>query len=310
MRILITGGAGFLGYHLTRMLLDLGHEVTILDNLSTGTHENLHPGAAFCLRDVREPLHDLFREVRPERIIHLAAQVSVARSVAHPQEDLDINVQGTVNLLEAAAATDVGKLVFVSSAAVYGTPAAIPVTEESPTRPLSPYGLSKLTAEGYTRLMGEQRGLAWTILRPANIYGPGQTTDGEGAVVPAFLQQFMKGRSPVVHGAGRQTRDFIHVRDMARAVIQALSHGDGRILNISSGTESSVLQLWERLAALTGWRQAPVHGPERPGDISRSLLSNRAAYEALAWRPEIPLEKGLAETVAWLYQQQVATTRE
>lgn len=298
MRILVTGGAGFLGSHVVDWLLRAGHGVTVLDNLSAPAARR-RPGTPFLQADVCNPLDGLLAAARPEAVVHLAAQVSVPAAVADPRNDLAVNGLGTVNLLAAAARAGARKLIFVSSAAVYGVPEALPLTEDSPTRPVSPYGLSKLTAENYVRLLGDQYGLAWTILRPANLYGPLQVSGGDGAVVPAFLQRFLAGQDPVIHGDGTQTRDFVHVADMAAAIAAALARADGLTLNVGSGIATSVLSLWQHLAGLLGWRRPPVFGAPRPGDIPHSVLASAAARQHLGWAPRVPLAAGLAETLAW-----------
>ncbi len=300
MRVLVTGGAGFVGSHLVDALLDAGHEVAVVDDLSTGLRENVPEAARFFQHDVRAPLDSIFAEVRPEVVMHLAAQVSVSEAVADPLRDESVNVGGTVNVMEAAARAGARKVVAVSSAAVYGDPASLPLTEESPAEPLSPYGISKLTGERYIRLLGRLRGIAFTIIRPANIYGPRQQAEGDGAVIPAFLGRFLSARDPVIHGDGSQTRDFIYVGDMVAALVRAMDRGDGLTLNVSTATKVSIRELWERLARLVGWERDPVFGPPRPGDIMHSVMANGRAREALDWAPHVDLQRGLEETVAWM----------
>lgn len=299
MRVLVTGGAGFVGSHLVDHLIRAGHEVLVLDNLSTGRADYINPEARFRQIDVRSPIAAELAAFRPEVAAHLAAQVAVPRSVTDPLDDLSINGNGTINLVEAAARAGVRKVVFISSAAVYGNPATMPITEETETNPLSPYGLSKLTAERYVRLLGDLRGVAWTIIRPANIYGPRQTTEGEGAVVPAFLTRLLRGVDPVVHGDGQQIRDFVFVGDMAAAIASALTRADGLTLNVSTGQAITINGLWRLLAERVGWVRSPVYGPPREGDIAESVMANGRAVTALEWSPAIPLEQGLDETVSW-----------
>lgn len=304
MRVLVTGGAGFLGSHVVEVLLAAGHEVTVLDNLVTGSRSNLSPKAAFVNGDVRESLTTLFIEVRPEIVVHLAAQVSVPLSVAEPYLDLTVNAGGTINVMQAAAAAKTKKVIAVSSAAVYGTPEVVPIREEMPVRAISPYGLSKIVEEQYVRLLGRIHGIAHTILRPSNIYGPRQTTKGEGAVVPSFLTRFLAGIDPVIHGNGEQTRDFIYVSDMARAILLAIDHGDGLTLNISGGQPVTIFELWANLSAILGWKHAPVYGTVRVGDIPHSVLSNIKARTHLGWQPLVPIEEGLLHTVQWMRFQE------
>lgn len=307
MRVLVTGGAGFLGSHVVDHLIDLGHDVSVLDNLSTGRLDNVNPSARFFMGDVRYSLENLFRGISPEVVVHLAAQVSVPASISDPCNDQDTNIGGTCNVLLAAARSGARKIISVSSAAVYGNPERVPVSENHHTAPLSPYGLSKLTGEHYVRLLCELYGLDFTILRPANIYGPRQTIEGEGAVVPAFLARFMNGLDPVIHGDGSQTRDFIFVNDMAAAIIRTLTHGSRMTLNVSSMTRASVGELWRLLARMVGWKRDPVHGPAREGDIQDSVMNNALAIKYLDWKPTVSLAEGLATTVAWSKREAVAT---
>jgi len=309
MRVLVTGGAGFLGSHVVQELLLSGHEPVVLDNLTTGFAANTPVGVPLIRADVRDDLTELLAANRPHVVIHLAAQVSVPLSVQDPGNDLAVNVNGTVNVMEAAARQGVRKVISVSSAAVYGHPQRLPLTEASPTLPLAPYGLSKLTAEQYVRLLGALRGIAYTIIRPANIYGPRQVCSGEGAVVPAFLERMRAGRDPVIHGDGSQTRDFIYVRDIARAILQALDLGDGLTLNVSTGVRTSVNELWHLLAEYIGWRRPTVHAAPRAGDIEHSVMANDLARRVLRWEPAVTLEVGLAETVAWALASEAAAAR-
>ncbi len=260
--------------------------------------------------DICSPLIETFSAVRPEVVVHLAAQVSVPRSLRAPGRDLAVNVGGTINVMEAAAAAGSRKVVAISSAAVYGAPETLPITETSPLNGLSPYGLSKIAGEQYVRLLGTMRGVAYTVLRPSNVYGPGQMTEAEGSVVPAFLDAFLGGRHPVLHGDGAQTRDFLYVTDMVKAIECALTRGDGLTLNVSSGSGVSIQRLWHMLADLVGWHHPPAHGPERVGDIRHSVMSNQAARRALGWEPLVPIETGLQEVVSWCMTRQAAAARE
>lgn len=310
MRVLITGGAGFVGSHVVDLLAKHRHEVFVVDDLSTGTRQNLNSAAQFVCMDVRQPVEEVFQSFRPEVVVHLAAQVSVPRSTADPYLDVAINVGGTIQVMEAAARAGARKVVTVSSAAVYGNPFSLPIREENPTNPLSPYGLSKLTAEHYVRLLCRTRGMAFTILRPSNLYGPRQKPERDGAVVASLLSDFLAGKDPVIHGDGSQTRDFLHVADMAQAISQALIRGDGETLNVSSGAAISVRALWDKLALLLGWQRAPLFGPPRSGDILHSWMSNDRAYTVLGWAPTIGLEEGLARTVAYLSDRQATVVAE
>lgn len=299
LRVLVTGGAGFIGSHVARALLAAGHQVTVLDDLSSGCASNVPPGAGLVEGDIRSPdLAAVLSRVRPDGVVHCAAQVSVGASVEDPLNDMERNITGTARLLVAGAAAGVRSFVYASSAAVYGTPEKVPISEGHPTLPLSPYGLSKLTAERYVRLLGAQLGLKWVCLRYANVYGPGQRASGDGAVVPAFLEAFAAGRDPIIHGDGEQTRDFVYVTDVARANLLALTGRTTGVFNVGSGTAVSINALWKAGAALMGWNRPPVYGPPRPGDIRDSVLSPVAAASELGWAPAITLEDGLRRTVA------------
>lgn len=310
MRVLVTGGAGFLGSHVVDMLLAQGHTPIVLDDLSTGSRANLPPGFPLIEMDITGPLEPVFERGRPDVVLHLAAQVSVPHSMEDPARDAAVNVMGTINLMNAAAKSGCRKVVYLSSAAVYGIPEQLPLTETMTGQPLSPYGLSKRTAEEYIRLLGQLGGIRYTILRPANIYGPRQVTKGEGAVIPAFLGAFLAERDPVIQGDGSQTRDFIYVRDMARAVLAAMDRADGATLNVSSETAISIKELWQRLAALVGWRRPAVHGPAREGDIPHSLMANQRAKLLLQWEPATDFNRGLVETVEYALEERVAATTE
>lgn len=299
MKVLVTGGAGFVGSHLVEMLVEAGHTVTVVDSLVTGSPENVNPSARLVVRDIRDALETPFAESRPEVVIHLAAQVSVPQSVADPAEDVAVNVTGSANVLQTAARFGVRKIIMISSAAVYGAPHSLPLREDAPLAPLTPYGLSKMVGEMYTRLLCAQYGMAYTVLRPANVYGPRQTAGGDGAVIPSFLERFAQGRDPIIHGDGLQTRDFIYVQDVARAVVAALAAGDNRTFNVSTGAPVSVLDAWRAIAQLLGWQGEPRFGPPRAGDIRHSVLSSSAAQETLAWRPSVTWTEGLARTVEW-----------
>lgn len=308
MRVLVTGGAGFAGSHTVDRLLHEGHEVVVVDDFSTGARHNVNSEAHVVEADIRASLDNPFRSFHPEVVVHMAAQVSVPKSVIDPVTDNAINVGGTINVVETAARAGARKVIAMSSAAVYGNPVSLPLTEESATEPLSPYGLSKLAAERYVQLLAQTHGIAYTILRPANLYGPRQTTDGEGAVIPALLNCFLAGEDPVIHGDGSQTRDFLYVADFASAIGQALVRGDDEILHVSSGTAVSISELWRAMVEIMGWRRSPRYGPSRPGDIQHSWMVNDRARSQLGWAPSTSLQEGLAKTLAWTYQAQAAAS--
>jgi len=230
-------------------------------------------------------------------VVHLAAQVDVQRSLREPLADAETNILGAVNLLEACRRFNVGKVIYASSAAVYGSPAYLPVDEKHPVEPQSPYGASKHTVEHYLRIYGEVYGVRYTALRYANVYGPRQDATGEGGVVAIFVDKLLNGEAPKIFGDGEQTRDFVFVKDVAAANLAALHRGDGMILNVSTGAGLSVNSLFQTLKKITGSGLTPVNCLPRPGDITHSYLANEKAREALEWRPLHSLEEGLRETV-------------
>jgi UDP-glucose 4-epimerase len=297
VKILVTGGAGFIGSHIVDNLIRENCEVTVVDDLSSGLTANLNPAADFLRLDIaRDDLGPVFA-AGFDYVIHQAAQTMVPRSLLQPDHDCRVNVLGTVNLLEACRHSGVKRVVFASSAAVYGDVATIPVSEDAPTRPTSFYGLSKLVGERYLELYAQLYGLQYVVLRYANVYGERQGDAGEGGVISIFTRSVHAGRPLIIFGDGGQTRDFIYVGDVAAANCQALfTPRANRVYNISSGTETSVNQLVDQLAAVSGRPVAKEYQPPREGDIYRSTLANAAALGHLGWRPRMSLGEGLAAT--------------
>ncbi len=300
MKVLVTGGAGFIGSHIVDALCAAGHQVVVVDNLSTGRRQNLRPDVPLHPLDLRSPdLGDLIRAERPECICHQAAQASVSVSVKQPLLDAEINVLGSLRLLEAARQAGVRKIVYASSGgAVYGEPRYLPCDEDHPIAPLSPYGVSKYIVELYLRLYRDLYGLAYTVLRYANVYGPRQDPYGEAGVVAIFTCRMLRGQRPTIFGDGEQQRDFVYVTDVARANLLALTAADGQVLNIGSGRPTTVNTLYQHLSRLTGFREPPVYGPPRPGDVYRTYVAIERARHHLGWQPTVDLETGLAATVA------------
>ncbi|MDQ7820540.1 MAG: NAD-dependent epimerase/dehydratase family protein [Armatimonadota bacterium] len=301
MRVLVTGGAGFVGSHVAEAYLAAGHQVAVVDNLSTGRPEHVPSRAAFYPVDIRSAqLREVFERERPEVVNHHAAQASVAASVADPRADADVNVLGTVHLLTLCAQFGVRRFVFASTGgAIYGEPLRLPVDEDHPCAPLSPYGTSKLAAEAYVRLFGRM-GLSWAALRYGNVYGPRQDPMGEAGVVAIFARAMLDGRAPTIFGDGQQTRDFVYVEDVARANLLATDAAGCDVVNLGTGTETSVAEIFRILAALTGFRDPPRFAPPRPGDVRRIALDGTRARRWLGWAPQVPLEEGLRRTVDWL----------
>jgi UDP-glucose 4-epimerase len=308
MRTLVTGGAGFIGSNLVDALLARGDEVTVLDDLSTGRRVNLDGalanGAALAEVDVRDGagVGALFADARPELVFHLAAQIDVRKSVEDPYFDAAVNVGGTANVLEAARATGVGRVIFVSTGgALYGEGAdkQLPLPESTPIAPLSGYGQSKYAAEGYLGLFERLHGLSGMSLRLGNVYGPRQDPLGEAGVVAIFCGLLKNGGRPTVYGDGTQTRDYIYVGDVVSAALAAGATRLGGAVNIGTGREASVLDLVEILAGIEGREDfAPEFAPERAGEVQRISLDATLAERELGWTPQTTLEQGLAQTLA------------
>jgi UDP-glucose 4-epimerase len=303
VRILLTGGAGFIGSHVAEAFLRRGHEVTVVDNLSTGRRELLPSGVRFIEMDVADPaMAQIVDEVRPEVVDHHAAHADVRESVADPVHDARVNVLGTIALLEAAARANVRKFIFISSGgAMYGEPDVVPCDESQPARPISPYGTSKVAGELYVETFSRVRDLDYTIFRYPNVYGPRQHPyTEEGQVVPLFARLMLGGRAPTIFGDGDQERDFVYVGDIADANVFALERGSRQSFNIGTGRGLTVNELARRLKALTGFQGEVVYAPARVGEVYRIALDASRAREGLGWEPRTSLDEGLRATVDWV----------
>lgn len=300
MRLIVTGGAGFIGSTLVDMLCADGHEVTVIDDLRRGSRENLHPTARLIEMGVEEPgIAAVIHEVAPDAIFHLAAQIDVRSSVADPLADAQTNVMGTINLLNATCSAKVPKLVFASSGgAIYGDTEIVPTPETHGLLPASPYGAAKGSGELYGSAYSSMYGLAFTALRYANVYGPRQDPHGEAGVVAIFAQRMLERKSVVINGDGLQTRDYVYVEDVARANVAALTSAPGSY-NIGTGVATSVRDIARGIAHATGYDAEPAFGPARPGEQRRSVLDISLARAALGWSPSIDLETGIALTCDW-----------
>ncbi|MFS8512490.1 MAG: SDR family oxidoreductase [Planifilum fulgidum] len=297
MKVMVTGGAGFIGSHIVDRLIELGHDVIILDNLSTGKKAFIHPGASFYQVDLRDRrLGEILEAERPEAVIHQAAQIDVPTSVKDPLFDAETNILGTLQLLEACRRSGVRKIVYASSAAVYGEPVFLPIDEEHPVDPLSNYGISKYTPECYLKVYKQLYGLDYTILRYANVYGIRQDPRGEGGVIAIFLERVLRKEALTIFGDGKQTRDFVYVGDIAEANIRALHRGSGRVFNLGTGVPTSLEELVRILGEVTEKEIRVEYAPERPGDIRHSHFDCRRAEKWLDWTPRIDLKTGLRMT--------------
>jgi UDP-glucose 4-epimerase len=306
MKTLVTGGAGFIGSHLVDALLAHDHEVYVVDDLSSGRLPNLDDarrakGVTFHRYDIAsEAVGDLMQQVRPEVVLHLAAQPSVPKSVADPVRDAEVNVIGMLRMLDACVAAEVRKIVFASSGGtIYGTQDKIPIKETAYGRPISPYGITKRAGEYYLRFYNTEFGLDFTALALANVYGPRQDPFGEGAVVSRFAIKLLAGEPPTIDGTGEQTRDLIYVEDVAHAFVRAMQSGSGETINVSTGVETSINQLFEVMADIADFGGRPSRGPGRQGDVMRNALDASKAEKLLDWKAWTPLTEGLERTLAW-----------
>jgi UDP-glucose 4-epimerase len=302
MRVLLTGGAGFIGSHVADQLLARGHDVAVVDDLSTGKRENVPEGALFYELDIRGGCIKAFEEFEPEALCHQAAQMDVRRSVREPAFDADVNVLGTLRLLENCVKYGTKKVVFASTGgAIYGEQRKFPAPEEHPLYPVSPYGVSKLASERYLHYYHIQYGLSYLALRYANVYGPRQDPHGEAGVVAIFCGNLVDGCESMINGTGEQTRDYVYVEDVARANVLALegSEAPSGTYNVGTGIETSVNELYEVLRETSDKDLPPVHGPAKPGEQLRSSVDPSAAGRALSWRPKTDLATGLEKTLSF-----------
>ncbi|MCK9518463.1 MAG: NAD-dependent epimerase/dehydratase family protein [Dehalococcoidia bacterium] len=300
MRILVTGGAGFIGSHIVDAYLAEGHEVAVVDNLATGRRASVNKGAKLHEVDIHSrEVERVFAEFKPEVVNHHAAQASVKVSTGDPVFDLEINGGGTARIASLCVEHGVRKLIYASSGGtVYGEPAELPVPETHPTKPVSNYGLSKLVGELYIELMARTAGLDYTNLRYSNAYGPRQDPNGEAGVVAIFTGRMLAGEQCTIDGDGEQRKDYVYVGDIARANVLCLERGNGATLNIGTGQGTSVNEIYRALDAATGNTIAARNGPPRPGDVRNFWLDTTRAQEVLGWRPEVIFEDGIRTTVA------------
>jgi UDP-glucose 4-epimerase len=299
VRVVVTGGAGFIGSHVVDALLARGDEVLVIDSLVTGKRENVSAQADLRVRDIREPLDDLFEEARPEAVVHLAAQADVRVSMEHPAEDADVNVVGTVRVIEAARRHGGGQVVFSSTGGVIYGECDGPAPESSALAPVSPYGMAKLAGEEYLRGYNRLYGSIHVALRYGNVYGPRQDPHGEAGVVAIFLGALRRGEQPRIFGDGTQTRDYVYVGDVARATLQALGQ-EGGVYNVGTGRETSVVELYELCRRIAGSEVAAQHDTARPGELARSVLDPSRTAHDLGFSAFVELEDGLQAAWDWV----------
>ncbi|MCE2464054.1 MAG: NAD-dependent epimerase/dehydratase family protein [Dehalococcoidia bacterium] len=298
--VLVTGGAGFIGSHLVDRLLSLGHRVVVVDDLSTGRLHNLNKNATFYHSGVTYPgLKEIFEREQPDIVNHHAAQISVTQSVKDPIKDAEVNIQGTLRLIELARQNGVEKVIFPSSGGtVYGEPQYIPCDEKHPINPISPYALSKRVAEEYLQLYYHIYRLDYVTLRYGNVYGPRQDPHGEAGVIAIFTKAMLEGQRPVIYGTGEQERDFIYVDDVIDANILAMEEGHGEY-NVGTSQGTSVNRVFETLKGIIKYKWGPVYGPARLGEIFKICLDSSSLGKQVEWTPHISLEEGLTRTVEY-----------
>lgn len=301
MKVLVTGGAGFIGSNVVDEFVRQGWEAAVVDDLSSGNRGNLNPSARLYQLDIRDAkLSEVFEREKPDIVSHHAAQISVRRSVEDPFHDAMINVLGSLNVIANCARYGVKKLIYASSGgAVYGEPVYLPCDEKHPVDPLCPYGLTKHTPEHYLFMYRQLYGLNYTVLRYPNVYGPRQDPYGEAGVVAIFTEQMLRGEQVVINGTGEQERDFVYVADIVQSNILSVNAGDGGTYNIGSGIGTSVNQIFDDLRQIIGYARSPVHGPPKAGETFRIFLDATKAAEELGWRPETTLREGLTRTVEY-----------
>jgi UDP-glucose 4-epimerase len=306
VKILVTGGAGFVGSHVVDRLLEEGHAVEVLDNLSTGRRERVHPNARLHVCDLRDArLDEVVATTGPDAVVHVAAQAAVSRSVLDPRFDASVNVLGTIALLEACRSAGVRRVIYISTGgAGYGDTDVLPTPEDHPIRPSSPYGVSKVSAERYVDCWAGLTGGRALTLRLANVFGPRQDPAGEAGVVAIFTSRLLAGDRCLVNGDGEQTRDYIFVLDVADAVARAVVTPDAvGAANIGTGVEKTVNDIYRHLAQLTGVTVPAEHGPAKPGEQRRSVLDASRAKKLLGWSAATPFGEGLRQTVAWFRKE-------
>jgi UDP-glucose 4-epimerase len=310
MKILVTGGAGFISSHLVDALIERGHRVVVVDNLSTGKKENINKKAKFYKIDICSPrIVEIFKKEKPGIVFHFAAQINVRKSVEDPLFDAKVNILGSLNVIQNFFKLRTSNLkhqtlIFASTGgAIYGETNKIPTPENYPADPISPYGIAKLTIENYLKFYKENFGLKFISLRFSNVYGPRQDPKGEAGVVAIFIEKLLKRERPTIFGNGNQTRDFILVEDVVSACLKAMEYkGEKEIFNIGTGIETSINELYEIISKLLKTKVKPKYAPGKPGDLKRSCLDISLAKRELEWKPKYNLKEGLKKTIEWMFE--------
>jgi len=299
LKILVTGGAGFIGSHIVDCYIENGHDVVVIDNLSTGKVENVNSQAQFFCADIRDAeIEEIFQTNKFDVVNHHAAQMDVRKSVEYPIYDAEVNAIGILNLLQNSVKNGVKKFIFASTGgAIYGEQDYFPADEEHPTQPYSPYGITKLIGEKYLFFYHLTYGLDYVALRYANVYGPRQNPHGEAGVVAIFCSRLLSGQSTVINGDGKQTRDYVFVGDVVRANLKALTYAESNIFNIGTRKETTVNELFNMINEVTGAKAEEQHGPAKEGEQFRSVIDYGKASRKLSWKPEVNLEEGIKRTV-------------
>jgi UDP-glucose 4-epimerase len=299
MKILVTGGAGFIGSHLVDRLIKGGHDVVVIDNLSTGKKENLNLNAKFYKIDIRDPkISRIFKKEKPRVVFHYAAQIEARKSVEEPVSDAEINIVGSLNILKNCKKYGIKKIIFASSGGeIYGDAEEIPTPETYVPSPISPYGIGKLAVEGYLNSYYQMFKMSFTALRYGNVYGPRQDPNGEAGIIAIFIKKMLEGKQPIIHGDGKQTKDYIFIEDAVETTMLSFKKDFIGILNIGTEKETSVLEIFYKLKELTHSRVKEKHIPLPPCGFKRGCLSIKKAKKELGWQPKYSLEKGLKKTV-------------
>jgi len=300
MKVLVTGGAGFIGSHVVDALVKNGDDVVIIDNFATGFEKNINPAAKlYRLSICQTAIEKVFEREKPQVVIHLAAQTSVTQSISNPAYDAAVNIMGSLNVITNCVKSGVRKIVYSSSCALYGTPDYLPVDEKHPVKSLSPYGITKHTVEHYLFQSHVVSGLPFIALRYANVYGPRQNPHGEGGVVAIFAGQMLEGKTPTIYGLGDKSRDYVYVEDIVRANLLAAESDETGIFNVGTGEEISDQMVFDLISRECDYDGLPLYAPERPGEIKRMCLDNSRAVKILKWRPRVQVREGFTRAIAY-----------